>query len=268
MAFSEKQGLQFYQFEIFAQQPIFHAVLTRQGGFSQSPYDSLNLGGTVGDDNKSVFANHQKIFQTFNLDFNSRFDVWQVHGSEIVCAENPRDLDQPHMRADGILTDNPSVTLLMRFADCVPILLFDPIKNVIGIIHAGWQGTTMDIAGAAIRKLTQCYGSEPGDVLAAIGPSICQSCYEVGLDVYNTFCEHYGQEAEQFFIRKGRSLHLNLWEANRYNLLKAGVAHIEVSEICTGCHPEMWYSHRVENSKTGRFGVLMRLNADKRHGPS
>lgn len=268
MAFSEKQGLRFYQFEIFAQQPIFHAVLTRQGGFSQAPYDSLNLGGTVGDDSEDVLANHQKIFQTFEIDFNSRFDVWQVHGSDIICAEHPRDLDKPHMRADGILTDNPSVTLMMRFADCVPILLYDPIKNVIGIVHAGWQGTYKDIAGVAVEKMTGCYGSNPSDILAGIGPSICQSCYEVGLDVYNTFRENYGQEAEQFFVREGQSLHLNLWEANRYNLLRAGVNHIEVSEICTGCHHEMWYSHRVENGKTGRFGVLMRLNHDQEHGPS
>jgi len=265
MAFLEKQGLQFYQFKIFEQQPIFHAVLTRVGGTSKAPYDSLNLGGTVGDNGESVLANHQKIFQTFDIDFNSRFDVWQVHGSDIICAENPRDLDKPHTRADGILTDNPSVTLLMRFADCVPILLFDPVKNVIGIVHAGWQGTAKDIPGAAIRKLTQCYGSDPSDVLAGIGPSICQSCYEVGLEVYHIFCENYGQDAEQFIKREGQSLYLNLWEANRYNLLRADVTQIEVSEICTGCHPEMWYSHRAENGKTGRFGVLMRLNHDRGH---
>ena len=259
MPFKEENGLCYYQFETLIRQPIFHAVLTRKGGYSQIPYDSLNLGGTVGDDRDDVLANHQKIFQTFNFDFYSRFDVWQVHGSKVICAKSPRDLEKPHIKADGILTDNPSVTLLMRFADCVPILLFDPVKKVIGIVHAGWQGTYKDIAGAAIRKLSQCYGSDPGDVLAGIGPSICQNCYMVGIDVYQTFIEHYGQEAEQFFDRRGQSLYLNLWEANRYNLLRVGVTKIEVSEICTGCHPEMWYSHRAENGKTGRFGVLMQL---------
>lgn len=263
MGFTKRHGLYFYQFETFVKQPLFHAILTRQGGFSQSPNDSLNLGGTVGDNKDDVLANHHKIFRVFDFDFESRFDVWQVHGSDIICAESPRDLDRPHPQADGILTDNPAVTLLMRFADCVPILLFDPSHNVIGIVHAGWQGTYKNIAGAAIEKMGQCYGSDPVNILAGIGPSICQCCYEVGSEVYQTFIEHFGEEADQFFDWQGQSIHLNLWAANRNNLIKAGVTQIEVSGICTGCNHNMWYSHRVENGKTGRFGVLMRLNDDQ-----
>jgi len=257
--FSWQEDIYYYQFESLINRPVFHAVLTRRGGYSQSPYNSLNLGGTVGDDNDAVFANHQKIFQLFNLDLYSRFDVWQVHGSKVICAKSPRDLNKPHKKADGILTDNPSVTLLMRFADCVPILLFDPKKMVIGIVHAGWQGTYKDVVGEAIRDLQKCYGSDPGDVLAGIGPSICQQCYEVGFDVFQTFTKYYGPEATQFFDQKGQSLYLNLWEANRYNLMRAGVSQIEVSKVCTSCNPEFWYSHRAENGITGRFGVLMKL---------
>lgn len=260
MGFSTLEGFNYYQFDIFKGQPIFHAVLTRQGGVSKAPYESLNLGGTVGDKPENVLANHQRIFQAFGYDFNSRFDVWQVHGSKIICADAPRELDKPHQKADGILTDNPAVTLLMRFADCVPILLFDPVKNVIGIVHAGWQGTYKNIAGIATEKMAERYGSDPNNIMAGIGPSICHRCYEVGIEVYETFIESFGKDAESFFTWRDHAPHLNLWEANRYNLMKAGVWQIEVSGICTGCDLNLWYSHRIERGKTGRFGVLMRLD--------
>jgi len=260
MGFFQQEGLKYFQFDLFKGQPVFHAVLTRLGGYSEAPYNSLNLGGTVGDDPENVLANHQKIFKAFSCDFNSRFDVWQVHGDEIICADAPRDLAKPHQRADGILTDNPAVTLLMRFADCVPILLFDPIKMVIGIIHAGWQGTLKNIVGVAIEKMADCYGSDPRSLFAGIGPSICQRCYEVGDEVYEAFVQRFEQSGESFFDWYNQSPHLNLWAANRFNLSKAGVTQIEVSGVCTCCNRNLWFSHRGENGKTGRFGVIMRLH--------
>jgi YfiH family protein len=259
MGFYQQADLQYFQFNLFKGQPFFHAVLTRLGGYSKAPYNSLNLGGTVGDDTENVLANHQKIFKVFGHDFDSRFDVWQVHGDDIIFADAPRDLAKPHQRADGIFTDNPAVTLLMRFADCVPILLFDPIKKVNGIIHAGWQGTLKNIAGVAIEKMADCYGSDPGSILAGIGPSICQRCYEVGYEVNEAFVQRFGQIGETFFDWHDQSSHLNLWAANRFNLLKAGVSQIEESGVCTSCNRNLWFSHRGENGKTGRFGVIMRL---------
>ncbi len=180
MGFLESNGLRYYQFDIFKGHPLFHAVITRQGGFSKGPYASLNTGGTVGDDPADVLANHHKIYETFGYPFDSRFDVWQVHGNEVLCTDAPREASVPHAKADGILTTNPAVTLFMRFADCVPILLYDPVKQVIGIAHAGWQGTFKKVAKEAVDKMTACYGSLPKDILAGIGPSICQQCYEVG----------------------------------------------------------------------------------------
>ena len=259
MAFEEKEGLRFFQFELFNEQPVFHAVLTRNGGFSQAPYNSLNTGGTVGDDPNAVLNNHQKIYQVLGFDYKSRFDVWQVHRTKILCAEKPREPGTLHTKADGILTDKEDITLFMRFADCVPILLMDPVKNVIGIIHAGWQGTSQKIAQAAIKKMQDCYQTRPEDILAGIGPSICQQCYEVGPEVKNAFMENFGESAKGFFKNKGNHSFLDLWKANQETLRDAGVTQIETSGICTACHLDDWFSHRAEGGRTGRFGVLMKI---------
>ena len=257
MGFVEKQGLRYFQFELFKDQPIFHAVLTRRGGFSKPPFDSLNTGGTVGDDKQDVLANHQRIYDVLGFDFYSRFDVWQVHETRVICADAPREPGTLHTKADGILTDKTALTLFMRFADCVPILLYDPDKKVIGIVHAGWQGTYKQIARVAVEKMAACYGSEPAEILVGIGPSICQDCYEVGPEVYDGFEQSFGEAAKKYFTWQGGKRHLDLWSANRDILAAAGVGQIETAGICTACHLEDWYSHRAENGKTGRFGVLM-----------
>ena len=259
MGFQHQQGLRYYQFEIFTNQPVFHAVLTRQGGFSKAPYDSLNTGGTVGDDPGDVLENHRLIYKVLGYPFDSRFDVWQVHGTRILSTNTPRPIGTPHPRADGILTDRTGITLFMRFADCVPILFFDPRKRVAGIAHAGWQGTSQKIASKAVAAMVDLYGSHPGDILAAIGPSICQDCYEVGDEVYQAFRAGFGQEAKRFFTNKVGGSYLDLWAANKFVLREAGVACIEVSGLCTACHLEDWYSHRAEKGQTGRFGVIMAL---------
>lgn len=257
MGFRVDNGLRYYQFNVFKGHPLFHAVLTRQGGVSKEPFASLNTGGTVGDDSDAVMQNHQRIYETLGFDFSSRYDVWQVHGTEILCTDTPRGPDTPHPKADGILTDNTDVTLFMRFADCVPILLFDPHKKVAGIIHAGWQGTYQKIAKAAVEKMAACYGSDPKDMLVGIGPSICQKCYEVGSEVVAAFERSFGETGQKYFATMNGGHHLDLWTANQEILKSSGVEQIEVAELCTACHLEDWYSHRAEKGKTGRFGVLM-----------
>lgn len=262
MGFVEKKGLRYYQLEIFRGHAIFHAILTRRGGVSAPPYDSLNTGGTVGDNKDAVLENHKRIYQIFGYSFESRFDVWQVHGANVLCTDVPRPAGTPHPKADGILTDKPEVTLFMRFADCVPVLLFDPRKRVIGIYHAGWQGTAKRIANAAIKQMTQCYGSKPDDILAGLGPSICQDCYQVGSDVYHVFLDQFGSQADDFFYQGNGNFFLDLWAANEFSLREAGVHQIELAGICTACHLDDWYSHRAEGGITGRFGVLMSLKTN------
>ena len=259
MPFFEKHGLRYFQFSSFNELPLFHAVITRQGGFSQEPFSSLNFGGTVGDDPNDVLKNHQKTFEFLGIPFSSRFDVWQVHGADILCADAPRNQNTGFQKADGILTDNPGVSLFMRFADCVPILLADPNKRVIGIVHAGWQGTALQISRVAVERMKEKYGSDPDDIFAGIGPSICPSCYQVGEEVLSSFTKSFGKAAEKFFLLQQGKLYLDLWEANRFTLALSGVKNIEIAGLCTAENLDDWFSHRAENGKTGRFGVLMSL---------
>ena len=259
MGFVEKDGLRYFQFDSFQGHNAFHAILTRRGGVSQEPFSSLNTGGTVGDDPQAVLENHQRIYNAFGYDFTSRFDVWQVHDNHVVCADGPRGVAEPHPKADGILTDQPDVTLFMRFADCVPILLYDSESKAIGVVHAGWQGTYKKIAQTAVRKMTACFGSRPEKLLAGIGPSICQPCYEVGMDVLGAFRSVFSRKTHQYFEERDGHLHLDLWTANRDVLFHSGVKHIEISGLCTACHLDDWYSHRAEDGKTGRFAVLMSI---------
>jgi YfiH family protein len=259
MGFHHRHGLRYYQFDLFHDQPIFHAVLTRRGGCSQAPFDSLNTGGTVGDDPEAVLENHRLIYHKLGFPFDSRFDVWQVHGTRILSAVAPRPVGAPHSQADGILTDKIGITLFMRFADCVPLLFFDPHKQVIGIAHAGWQGTSRKIARQAVVAMGERYGSRPGDILAAIGPSICQECYPVGDEVFQAFLDGFGANADRFFDHRGDARYLDLWQANQVTLREAGVSEIETAGLCTACHLEDWYSHRAERGRTGRFGVLLTL---------
>jgi YfiH family protein len=139
----------------------------------------LNLGGTVGDDSARVFENRQRAFAALQLRFDSQFDVWQVHSDRVVVAHGPRTSSQEIQQADAILTDRPGVTLFMRFADCVPVYLYDPRKQVVGLAHAGWIGTIKRIAGNA--GFTMVHGSQPEEIILD-QPSIAAHHYPVGAD--------------------------------------------------------------------------------------
>ncbi len=260
MPFCQNNGIRYYSFDIFPRS-VVQGVLARHGGVSPAPWSSLNVGGTVGDERDRVIENRRRSFAALGRSFESLFDVWQVHSADAVFAEAPRPQGQELQQADIMFTDRPSVTLYMRFADCVPILLHDPKKQVVGIAHAGWLGTVRGAASAAVREMTEHYGSQPGDIQAAIGPSIGVDHYEVGPDVLAKVHESFGADADQLVETHGGKTHLDLWAANRVQLERAGVEQIEIAGICTACHLDDWYSHRAEKGKTGRFGALIALGA-------
>ncbi|MBL8102873.1 MAG: peptidoglycan editing factor PgeF [Anaerolineales bacterium] len=258
MPFHEHNHLRYYSFDIFSNS-VTQAVFTRRGGVSPAPWQSLNLGGSVGDDPVHVAENRIRIFDALGRAPASIHDVWLVHGTDIVYADAPRPLDKHPERADIILTDNPEVSLFMRFADCVPLLFHDPKKHVIGISHAGWMGTVKGVAITTIEAMRIRYGSKPEDILAGIGPSIGVDHYEVGEDVVSQFREKYGKDAERILQTRNGSHYLDLWTANLLQLQNAGVEQVQVSGVCTACHLDDWFSHRAEKGKTGRFGALMAL---------
>jgi YfiH family protein len=148
---------------------------------------------------------------------------------------------------------------MLRFADCVPILLCDPLQRVIGLAHAGWRGTMAGMAGAAVQTMVHDLGCQPGDILAGIGPSIGSCCYEVGKDVAEATFGAFPDSAGLIEATANGRWHLDLWAANRRQLLDAGVRRIEVSGICTACRTDEWFSHRAERGRTGRLGALISL---------
>lgn len=258
MPFHERDGLRFYSFDIFSD-AVTQAVFTRHGGVSPTPWHSLNLGGSVGDDPARVAENRVRVFNSMGCSPASIHDVWLVHGTDIVYADAPRLLTEPSARADIIFTDNPEVSLFMRFGDCVPIMFHDPQKNVIGIAHAGWMGTVRGVATAAVEGMQSHYGCKPENIVAGIGPSIGVDHYEVGADVISQFQEKYQQDADRVLQTRNGSAYLDLWTANAIQLQNAGVEQIQISGVCTACHLDDWFSHRAEKGKTGRFGALMAL---------
>ena len=256
MTFTQHNGLRYYQFDTIQTR---HALFTRHGGVSPNPWGSLNVGGTVGDDLARVRQNRILSFEALRREPETMFDVWQVHSADVVCARSPRPLDESYRQADIILTDKPDVTLFMRFADCVPILLHDPRQGVVGLAHAGWMGTLRDVATVTVESMIKNYDCKPSDIIAGIGPSIGPDHYEIGADVILQVMQKHGDESELFLKSHRGKIHFNLWEANRLVLERAGVGSIEISGICTACHTEDWYSHRAEKGRTGRFGALISL---------
>ena len=259
MPFQSIAGIRYYQFEQLGS-GLTQAVFTRRGGCSPDPWSTLNFGGTVGDDPLRVRENRNRALMALKCDPESVYDVWQVHGVNVVVAESPRPPEAAPLQADTILTNNPGITLLMRFADCVPIFLYDPVRKAIGIVHAGWLGTVRGTAQMAIEGMQARYGSNPADILAGIGPSIGPDHYEIGPDVVAQVRQAFGKSALSLLKNQAGSIHFDLWSANRLVLEKAGVRQIELAGICTACYSEDWYSHRAEHGRTGRFGAIFALD--------
>lgn len=259
MTIREANGVRYLTFDIFPNN-VTHAVFTRHGGVSPEPWGSLNVGGTVGDERPRVVENRHRCFQAVGRDPLSLFDVWQVHSADVVIANAPHPASPPEFKADAIITDQADVTLFMRFADCVPILLHDPRRGVIGIVHAGWEGTVKRAAGQAVRAMRAAYGSHPADILAAIGPSIGPDHYEIGADVIARVRASFDARSAELLPANGHSTHFDLWSANRVDLEEAGVGQVQVAGLCTACHREDWFSHRAFKGRTGRFGALIALS--------
>jgi YfiH family protein len=260
MPFDELNGLRLFRFESLRSTGLVHALFTRRGGVSPVPWASLNVGAMVGDEPDRVSANRRLSLEALGLPAESVFDVWQVHSADVVLASGPRR-EAPAVQGDGIVTDRGGISLMMRFADCVPILLFDPVRRSIGIVHAGWLGTVRQIVRQAIVRMMDEFGSRPADVRAGIGPSIAAHHYPVGPEVVESFRKSFGADAEPHLTQGTGGTHLDLWSATEHLLRREGVEQVEVAGLCTACDTEDWYSHRAEGGRTGRFGAVIALAA-------
>lgn len=254
----EDNGLHFYQSDLF--DSIRHGIFTRHGGVSASPWAALNLGGTVGDDVQSVRQNHQLMYEVLDVNAEKACTTWQVHGADVVMANGPVQGRKWVARADGVMTNQADVPLVMRYADCIPLLFHDSHKNAIGVAHAGWRGTVQGMGKNMVRAMQTAYGSNPADIQVVIGPGISLEKFQVGEEVVEAFKDSFGilGELMQRDPHDGTA-YIDLWEANRRDLKSIGVENIEIAGICTYQTTEDFFSHRAEQGKTGRFGVVMQL---------
>lgn len=239
-----------------------HAFTTRIGGVSGGVFASLNLSAGVGDDFAAVRENYAILRRALGMTAGIFTCSKQVHGANIRIAEKEERGEPPpppDIGADGMITCETGLALMVFTADCVPILLHDPVRGAIGAVHAGWRGTTAGIAIAAVRAMADAFGCVPVDIRAAIGPCISKCCYETDSDVADALRAQLGATAERCIERRGSKYMIDLKEANRILLEHAGLRDIEVSDECTSCLSDKYWSHRKTNGLRGSQAAIIEL---------
>ena len=244
--------------------PVRHGFSTRLGGVSPAPWDSLNLGISRGDSDENVRENYRQFCAAVGVTAESTVFTQQTHSENIrlVTAQDtgkgllrPRD----YTEVDALITDTPGLSLVVFSADCGTILLYDPVQEAIGAVHAGWRGVASGLAAKTVRRMQEAFGTEPGDLLAATGPSIGACCFETDDDVPEAMRRALGAAAEPYMVRRGEKWHIDLKGINALWLRQAGVQRIDVCPDCTGCHPERWWSHRKMGDRRGAQAALIAL---------
>ncbi len=247
---------------------VHHGFSTRLGGVSEGIYESMNLSFSRGDREEAVWENYRRIAGAVGFDLESVVTSDQTHTANVrvVTEEDKgRGLIRPreYQDVDGMVTNVPGITLVTFYADCVPLYLVDPVQRAIGLVHSGWKGTVGKIGLEAVRVMEREYGTDPKNLTAAIGPSICQDCYEVSEDVIEEFQEAFPEEQwENLFYRKPDGKYqLNLWEANRLIFLEAGLGpeKIALPGLCTCCNPRLLFSHRASKGRRGNLAAFLAL---------
>ena len=249
----ERNGVKFFRSDILG---CPHGFSTRLGGVSEPYYTkSLNLAFGRGDGDEIVLENLDRFANAVGVDPRSVVSRPQIHSSDVryVCESDRGDgyFSKSGISCDGYVTDRPGVTLGVKTADCVPILLYDPAAEVVGAVHAGWRGTAAGIAAVCVEKM-RSLGARPGNIRAAIGAAIRFCCYEVGEDFRNSVESLAGERiAERFIREKDGRLHADVVGMNIELLHESGVTDIDVSERCTCCEPELFFSHRAAMRVSG-----------------
>lgn len=293
----------YVQFALFQQFPeLVHGSFTRSGGYSLPPFKGVNVSIGCGDERETALRNRLLALRSLGVEANPCATAWMVHSADVLTLGDEEWVDwvdwgdawphrsydvdgheliwttRPRRKADAVITRKRGVTLAMSSADCVPIMLYDPVREAIGLVHAGWRGTARGIAATVVDALREQFGCQPQHLYAGIGPSIGACCYEVSENVRGLFHGHLQfeemptkaryrnlvRESAVFSVREPgarASLRLDLWQTNRNQLLMAGLLpeHIEITDICTSCERERFYSYRAEHGRTGRFPSLLAL---------
>lgn len=266
----EKNGIKYLSFPALEKTGIVRQLFsTRAGGVSKGIFSTMNLSFTRGDDENCVLENYRRIAGALACNMEDFVCTDQTHttnvrivgkedkGKGVVREKDYRDVD-------GLITNERGLVLTTFYADCVPLYFVDPVKKAIGLSHSGWRGTVNRMGEETIRRMQQAYGSNPKDLITAVGPSICMSCYEVGSEVAQEFKQAFPDKEQQAEIltekANGKYL-LNLWKANYFVMVQAGVKpeNISVTDICTCCNAQELFSHRKSDGKRGNLAAFLGL---------
>jgi polyphenol oxidase len=272
-------GLTVYCSPLLSQFPgLTHAFTTRVGGKTAKPMNSFNLGLHLFEEPwiSDARENRTKLCAALSLESERLVVPNQPHSTDVLFTREPIT-KKADLEADGIITDATLLPLLLFFADCVPILIYDPTKKVVSIVHAGWRGTAGSIVRQAVKSMNEHCGCKPCDLVAAIGPAIGACCYPVKNEVVLQLMASFGltlpaqatsnqildkirqSNLDQLFLLQNQQICPDLKALNALQLLQAGVAQVDVTEFCTACNPEMFYSYRHAQGNTGRQGLIAAL---------
>lgn len=246
---------------------VEHCFTTRLGGVSEDIYSTLNFSFTRGDKPEHVLENYRRVAETFGKTIDDFICTDQTHTTTVLRVGKKEagygvTKERLYTDVDGLITNEPGVILSTFYADCVPLYFVDPVHKAIGLSHSGWRGTVGRMGQKTLEAMKEAFGTNPADVYAAIGPSICQDCYEISEDVALHFYEEFKGHGDEILINKGNGKYqLDLWKTNEIVMLDAGVLpeHLAVTNICTCCNGEVLFSHRASHGKRGNLAAFLML---------
>lgn len=266
-----RAGVPLLEFASFREQAwLTHGFSTRLGGVSSGCYASMNLGFTRGEPYETVAENYRRFGAAAGFDWTRAVLSHQTHTTQIrlVTAKDAGKgtvAERDYSDIDGLITAEPGIALVTFYADCVPLYFADTRLHVIGLSHSGWRGTVGRMGAKTLEAMKNAFGTKPEDVIAAIGPSICGDCFEVGPEVAEAFSRTFSPQQIKQLCRSGNGdrSYLDLWQANRIILQEAGVPakNISVTNICTRCNPELLYSHRKMGVQRGNLAAVLMIRA-------
>jgi YfiH family protein len=241
-----------------------NAFSTRLGGVSPMPSNALNLAGFNEDDAENIYENRRRFLKLFEGDWTLT-GCWQVHSVDVRIVHNQQEAQQTpgvlgdDKYCDALVSNTPNILLMVKTADCVPVLLADSTTGAFAAVHAGWRGTSASVVLGAIKQMQNEYGTRTEDLRAGIGPAANSCCYEVGREVIDQFKERFPESGHLFTPTREGHARIDLQTANRDQLIAAGVSseRIHTAPLCTMDRNDLFFSYRREKSVHGRVGRLM-----------
>lgn len=266
---SVKNGIPYFFFPLLEETGLVrHGFSSRLGGVSKGDFAEMNFSFSRGDNKADVLENYQRMADLFEQDIEKMVVSYQTHTVNVrkVTIEDAGKgviKERDYQDVDGLITNEPDLMLVTFYADCVPLFFVDPVKKAIGLSHSGWRGTVGRMGQVTIERMTKEYGTDPADLLVAIGPCICKDCYEIGAEVAEQFKAAFKPSQWNQILQEkpDQKYQLDLWKANQIIFAEAGVKkeHIAVTNTCTCCNPELLFSHRKTGEKRGNLAAFLSL---------